>query len=77
MDRSTKLELLDQQIAAAQDGQPGDFDVWRQTTDVVLRAVLGDASPLYASFKEIRYGLSNSFGFGGTNAALVMKRFDE
>jgi predicted nucleotide-binding protein len=58
MDRSKKLELLDQQIAAAQDGQPGDFDVWRQTTEVVLRNVLGDANPLYDSFKNIRYGLS-------------------
>jgi 3-oxoacyl-[acyl-carrier-protein] synthase II len=26
---------------------------------------------------EIRYALSNSFGFGGTNAALLMKRYDE
>jgi len=25
---------------------------------------------------EIRYALSNSFGFGGTNACLLMKRFD-
>jgi len=26
---------------------------------------------------EIKYALSNSFGFGGTNAALLMKRYDE
>jgi 3-oxoacyl-[acyl-carrier-protein] synthase II len=25
---------------------------------------------------DIRYVLSNSFGFGGTNAALVFKRFE-
>jgi 3-oxoacyl-[acyl-carrier-protein] synthase II len=27
--------------------------------------------------KEVRYALSNSFGFGGTNAALLFKRFEE
>ncbi|MFL6216358.1 MAG: beta-ketoacyl-ACP synthase II [Blastocatellia bacterium] len=26
---------------------------------------------------EVKYALSNSFGFGGTNAALLMKRYDE
>ena len=25
---------------------------------------------------EVEYALSNSFGFGGTNAALLMKRYD-
>ena len=27
--------------------------------------------------KEVRYALSNSFGFGGTNAALLFKKFEE
>jgi len=27
--------------------------------------------------REVKYALSNSFGFGGTNAALLMKRYDE
>jgi 3-oxoacyl-[acyl-carrier-protein] synthase II len=26
---------------------------------------------------EIVYGLSNSFGFGGTNGALLLKKFEE
>jgi len=26
---------------------------------------------------EVEYVLSNSFGFGGTNAALLFKRYDE
>jgi 3-oxoacyl-(acyl-carrier-protein) synthase len=25
----------------------------------------------------MRYALSNSFGFGGTNAALLMKRYED
>jgi 3-oxoacyl-[acyl-carrier-protein] synthase II len=36
-----------------------------------------DYVPNEARPAEIRYGLSNSFGFGGTNAALVMKRYEE
>ncbi|HWP41824.1 MAG TPA: beta-ketoacyl-ACP synthase II, partial [Blastocatellia bacterium] len=36
-----------------------------------------DYVPNKARRKEIRYALSNSFGFGGTNAAILMKRYDE
>jgi 3-oxoacyl-[acyl-carrier-protein] synthase II len=36
-----------------------------------------DYVPNEARRVAIRYGLSNSFGFGGTNAALLMKRFEE
>lgn len=36
-----------------------------------------DLTPLEAKAKSIKYALSNSFGFGGTNAALVMGRVDD
>ncbi len=36
-----------------------------------------DYVPNQARKMEIRYVLSNSFGFGGTNAALLFKRFEE
>ncbi|MBA3325635.1 MAG: beta-ketoacyl-ACP synthase II [Rhodobacteraceae bacterium] len=35
-----------------------------------------DLAPLVAREREIRIVLSNSFGFGGTNASLILKRFD-
>jgi len=36
-----------------------------------------DYIPWTARTAPIRYALSNSFGFGGTNAALLMRRFDD
>ena len=36
-----------------------------------------DYIPNEARHKEVEYVLSNSFGFGGTNACLIFKRYDE
>ena len=58
MEKAKKIELLDQQIAQANGGEPPDFNLWHAQTEVVLRTVVGDASPLYASFTAIRYTLS-------------------
>jgi 3-oxoacyl-[acyl-carrier-protein] synthase II len=35
-----------------------------------------DCVPNQARKAEVRYALSNSFGFGGTNGALLFKRFE-
>ena len=35
-----------------------------------------DLTPLVASRHEIRTALSNSFGFGGQNTALIFRRWD-
>ncbi|MFN3399166.1 MAG: beta-ketoacyl-ACP synthase II, partial [Ferrovibrio sp.] len=35
-----------------------------------------DLVPHKAKKREVRAALSNSFGFGGTNASLVLKRYD-
>lgn len=58
MDQQRKLELLQEQINEANGGRPADFALWRQKTAVVLRNVLGDADPLFASFTAVQYGLS-------------------
>lgn len=57
VDANRKTELLQQQIDEARDRLPTDFNLWRQQTEVVLRNVIGDANPLYVSFKKVRYTL--------------------
>lgn len=36
-----------------------------------------DLVPLQPKQRKIKYAMSNSFGFGGTNASLIVKRFDK
>ena len=36
-----------------------------------------DYIPNQARNAKLKYALSNSFGFGGTNAALLFKRYEE
>ncbi len=36
-----------------------------------------DYAPYFAKSMSVRYALSNSFGFGGTNACLLFKKFEE
>jgi hypothetical protein len=44
VDLAPKLQLLDEQIAAAKGGHPAEFQGWRDQTDVVLRTVMGSDS---------------------------------
>jgi hypothetical protein len=50
-----KIEHLQAQIDQANDGNPEDFNLWREQTGVVLRNVLGEADPLSERFAAVRY----------------------
>ncbi|QOT22521.1 TIR domain-containing protein [Paenarthrobacter sp. YJN-D] len=58
MELSRKLELLDEQITAANDGTPTNFSDWKDETGVVLRTLVGQDSPLYSDFSVIRFSPS-------------------
>ncbi|OBB95931.1 TIR domain-containing protein [Mycobacterium sp. 852002-40037_SCH5390672] len=53
-----KLLRIEEQITAAQNGNPADFDTWRATAEVVLRFAVGDGDQLVTDFRDINYGLS-------------------
>lgn len=55
VDLTRKLQLLDQQIAEANEGEPADFEAWQQKTEVVLRNVLGTDSPILEWFQNNSY----------------------
>lgn len=50
-----KVEVLDRQVTEAKNGYPEDFETWHSATEVALRTVMGDDSPLLAAFHGVRY----------------------
>lgn len=58
MDTSRKLELLDEQITVANGGNPSNFEEWHDQTEVVLRTVMGNDSPIYDRFQDVRFSPS-------------------
>lgn len=58
MDLQRKIALLDKQIEDANNGNPADFQGWKDQTDVVLRTVMGENSPTHTKFLNVRYSPS-------------------
>lgn len=57
MNTARKLELLQQQIDEANDGNPVDFTAWKDRTSVVVRKVLGATNPSTVRFNKNGYSL--------------------
>lgn len=55
MDVARKVEVLDKQVTDAKNGHPDDFERWRTATEVALRTVMGNDSPLLEQFQQVRY----------------------
>jgi predicted nucleotide-binding protein len=55
MDLPRRIEVLDKQVTDAKNGHPDDFERWRTATEVALRTVMGEESPLLSDFRGVRY----------------------
>lgn len=55
MDLARKIEVLDKQISDANNGHPENFQLWQNATEVAIRTVMGDESPLLKKFGQVRY----------------------
>ena len=53
-----------------------DSSAHHQSTKLPTRPAISTTSRIVARKAEVHYALSNSFGFGGTNASLIFKRWD-
>lgn len=50
-----KIALLGEKIAQSNNGYPDDFELWRRSTEAVLRLVMGEDSPQYREFNKVSY----------------------
>lgn len=55
MDYDRKLALIDKQISEAADGAPLDFEAWVNGTEVVVRSIFGNASPMHNKVTGVSY----------------------
>lgn len=55
MDLQRKIALLDKQIEDANNGYPANFESWKEETEVVLRTVMGEGSPILTKFTKVKY----------------------
>ncbi|WP_282847552.1 nucleotide-binding protein [Microbacterium oxydans] len=55
MDTARAIQLLEQQVTDARGGSPANFDEWLKKTEVVVRAVFGEDSPIHRKLDEVRY----------------------
>lgn len=55
MDTARAIELIDQQILDANAGNPANFEEWVHKTEVVVRAVFGNESPIHEKFERVRH----------------------
>jgi predicted nucleotide-binding protein len=58
VERERKIELLQAQVEAANGGDPTDFDLWRNQTEMVFRTTMGVEHPLHQAFKAVDYSPS-------------------
>ncbi|MFN2504172.1 MAG: TIGR02391 family protein [Acidimicrobiales bacterium] len=50
-------ELLDRAVELANDGNPTNFNEWRETARVALRVALGEGDPMLERFDAVKYSL--------------------
>lgn len=55
MELARKLELIDKQIADANEGFPDDFTSWQNRTEAVLRTIFGENSTVHRKFNDVSY----------------------
>ena len=55
MDHHRKIELIDKQVSDAEAGDPTDFEAWVNGTEVVVRSIFGNASPMHTKITAVSY----------------------
>lgn len=76
MDSKRATQLLEQQITDARNGSPANFDEWLNKTEVVIRSIFGETSPIHRKLDQVTYSpgmWTDSTDFGSYRRAGVLE----